>query len=150
MSPLYIRRRLLRKARSALIQADFHKTWKEEIGEQCLTDIMILHEEFPSYFTITSDAILRLSPKEFGRLFSVIRCCVVMLSLFLLQSPTPEMTAEYCANLWGYVVDRCPVALVQVLHILELAALLERLMDEEYGPHGIVGLVDSPLWDPGS
>jgi hypothetical protein len=73
------------------------------------------------YFTITTSAIKRLPPKEVGKLFSVTRCYAVMLSLFVLQSPTPEETSSYCADLWGYVADRCPDALVQELDVVEYA-----------------------------
>jgi hypothetical protein len=125
--------------RCALIQADFHQAWKGDRSQQFLADIRMLREEFPSYIAITSHAIERLPPKKVGRLFSVIRCCAVMLSLFLLQSPTPQQISAYCANLWGYVVDRCPKALVRELHMVELAALLERIMDLQYGPRGSMG-----------
>jgi hypothetical protein len=129
----------VRLARCALIQANFNKTWKGESSEQCLTDIRILREEFPSYFTITLDAIKRLSSNEVGRLFAVIRCCAVMLYLFLIQSLSPEQTSEYCADLWDYVVDGCPGALARGFHMVELSALLQRMMNEEYGPPGTMG-----------
>jgi hypothetical protein len=138
-SLLSVRRRLLRTALGATIQVDFHKTWKEELTAQVLTDITLVRAHFPSYFTITTHAIAHLPPGEIGKMFSVIRCCAVALSIFLLQSPNPEATSSYCADLWGYVVDRCPNTLVQGLDMVELSVLLQHMLDEEYGAHGSPG-----------
>jgi hypothetical protein len=133
---LRIRYSLLLTALGASIESEFHHTWKEELSAQVLTDITLLRTHFPSYFTLTTHAIAHLPPEEVGKMFSVIRCCAVALSLFLLQSPTPEATSSYCANLWRYVVDRCANTLVQELDMVELSVVLQHMLDEKYAPIG--------------
>jgi hypothetical protein len=54
-----------------------------------------------------------------------------------LQSPSPEQTSSYCTDLWRYVVDRCPGALVEELDMVEWSVLLERMMEEQHGPVGV-------------
>jgi hypothetical protein len=87
-----------------------------------------MHRCAPSILSVIVDTINHASPRDVGKCLSIIRQLSCGLAIFLLQSPTPEQTEGYCAQLHEHVQSYYPTIDISNTKLVELAAVLSRGM----------------------
>jgi hypothetical protein len=110
---------------SRLTQAWFLQFWQEH--EECEYEanlIRHMRDHCPSLFVAVTHAIKSSPRKDVGHFLAVLRKCIMVLAIFLIQQPNPEQIGEYCEELDIHVTECCPTIDTSQLKLLGLAELL--------------------------
>ncbi|KAJ8117566.1 hypothetical protein OPT61_g1277 [Boeremia exigua] len=126
-------RRVSSAIRARMLQACQIARWrrhKMSTAEQ--QDCNAIRHLCECLFTVAEDAIKDLPPCEVGALYSVLRKCIIILSVFMVQNPTNTEFNTVIRDLEHYVKSRCPNSGICTTALKELATFTLTTMRLEY------------------